>query len=127
MYYSALIIRDRYSHAHFRDEEIEAQGLSGLPKVTQLKKNNAGVQIQVFGFHAQVQVQILGSFQCSTVWDMLIDLEMSLCGWIQQPPVNRNLETGREIITGNIGPESPAEVVVEASLAHELLLERMEG
>lgn len=100
-----------------------------MPKVTQLRKNKAGVQIQVFGFHVQVQVQILGSFQCSTVWDMLIDLEMPLdhsCGWIQQPPVTRNLETRREVITGKIGPESPAEVVVEANLANELLLERME-
>lgn len=60
---------------------------------------------------------------------MLIDLEMPLdhsCGWIQQPPVTRNLETRREVITGKIGPESPAEVVVEANLANELLLERME-
>lgn len=100
-----------------------------MPKVAQLRKNKAGVQIQVFGFHVQTQVQILGSFQCSTVWGMLIDFEMPLdhsCGWIQQPPVNRNLETGREVISGKIDPESPAEVVVEANLANELLLERME-
>lgn len=92
-----------------------------MPKITQLGKKRARVQILVFGF----QVQILGSFQHSIVWDMLVEFEMPVdnsCGCIQQPAENGELEAKRQVGTGQVDSGVTCrEVLVEAKLANELV------
>ena len=77
--YSAFITQARYQHVPFGEEETEAQRDKWFAPSYSVMEEQSWIQILIFGF----QIHILGSFQHSIVWDMLVDFEMPVdnsCG-----------------------------------------------